>query len=194
MLWRCWFGGRKGIRPVKKWVVRCWHGYLSGARCRLAYAQLMPLLLTVSCFSKFQMGFTFLLLAHLGSPRQRAVKWVCVCVCCLYVSVRWLVTGTKWFTSSGVVVGNRSKSTQWLITHWVHNVSTGHIERYVLFVLLQILISAFYICLPRYLTWHLHECRYFVLHPLSVDLYLGLIVDVILDEKVTSSSARPKCR
>ena len=37
MLWRCWLGGRKGIRPVKNWVVRCWHGYLSGARCRLAY-------------------------------------------------------------------------------------------------------------------------------------------------------------
>jgi len=38
VLWRCWLGGRKGIRPVKKnWVVRCWHGYLSGVRCRLAY-------------------------------------------------------------------------------------------------------------------------------------------------------------
>ena len=35
VLWRCWLGGRKGIRPVKNWVVRCWHGYLSGARCRL---------------------------------------------------------------------------------------------------------------------------------------------------------------
>jgi len=30
-------GGRKGIRPVKNSVVGCWHGYLSGARCRLAY-------------------------------------------------------------------------------------------------------------------------------------------------------------
>ena len=38
VLWRCWLGGRKGIRPVKKWVVRCWRGYLSGARCRLAYS------------------------------------------------------------------------------------------------------------------------------------------------------------
>jgi len=31
-------------------------------------AQLMPLLLTVSCFSKIQIGFTFLVPAHLGSP------------------------------------------------------------------------------------------------------------------------------
>jgi len=44
-------------------------------------AQLMPLSLTVSCFSKIQTGFTFLVPAHLGSPGQRAVKRVCVCVC-----------------------------------------------------------------------------------------------------------------
>jgi len=31
-------------------------------------AQLMPLPLTVSCFSKIQIGFTFLVPAHLGSP------------------------------------------------------------------------------------------------------------------------------
>ena len=78
VLWRCWLGGRKGMLPVKNWVVRCWHGYLSGARCRLAYAQLMPLRLTVSCFSKIQIGFTFLVPAHPGSPGKRAVKWVCV--------------------------------------------------------------------------------------------------------------------
>ena len=39
-------------------------------------AQLMPLPLTVSCFSKIQIGFTFLVPAHLGSPRQMAVKHV----------------------------------------------------------------------------------------------------------------------
>ena len=42
-------------------------------------AQLMPLPLTVSCFSKIQIGSTFLVPAHPGSPRQSAVKWVCVC-------------------------------------------------------------------------------------------------------------------
>jgi len=44
-------------------------------------AQLMPLPLTISCFNKIQTGFTFLVPAHLGSPGQRAVKRVCVCVC-----------------------------------------------------------------------------------------------------------------
>jgi len=37
VLWHCWLGGRKGIRPVKNWVAGCWHGRLSGSRCRLAY-------------------------------------------------------------------------------------------------------------------------------------------------------------
>ena len=46
----------------------------------LHMAQLMPLPLTVSCSSKIQTGFTFLVLAHPGSPGQRAVKQVCVCV------------------------------------------------------------------------------------------------------------------
>jgi len=44
----------------------------------LHITQLMPLPLTVSCFSKIQIGFTFLVLAHLGSPGKRAVKRVCV--------------------------------------------------------------------------------------------------------------------
>ena len=46
----------------------------------LHVAQLMPPPLTVCCFSKIQIGFTFLVLAHPGSPGKRAVKRVCVCV------------------------------------------------------------------------------------------------------------------
>jgi len=45
----------------------------------LHMAQLMPLPLTVSCFCKIQIGFTFLLPAHPGSPgkkEKRAVKRV----------------------------------------------------------------------------------------------------------------------
>jgi len=46
----------------------------------LHMAQLMPLPLTVSCFSKIQIGFTSLVLAYLGSPGKRAIKRVCVYV------------------------------------------------------------------------------------------------------------------
>ena len=51
--------------------------------------QLMPLPLTLSCFSKIQIGFAFLVPADLGSPGKRAVKWVCVCVF-VYQSSDWL--------------------------------------------------------------------------------------------------------
>ena len=46
----------------------------------LHMAQLMPLPLTVCCFSKIQIGFTILVPAHMGSPGKRAVKRVCVCI------------------------------------------------------------------------------------------------------------------
>jgi len=49
-----------------------------GAELRMA--QLMPLPLTVSGFSEIQIGFTSLVLPHLGSPGQRAVKRLCVCI------------------------------------------------------------------------------------------------------------------
>jgi len=50
----------------------------------------------VSCFSKIQIVFTFLVPAHLGSPGKRAIKRVCVCVClcvclCVCVCVSFLV-------------------------------------------------------------------------------------------------------
>ena len=61
VLWCCWLGCRKGIWPVKtEWwgagMVICLE---RGADLHMA--QLMPLPLTVSCFSKIQTAFTFLL-------------------------------------------------------------------------------------------------------------------------------------
>ena len=81
VLWLCWLGGSKGTRSVKteQWgagVVICLE-----RDADLHMAQLIPLPLTVSCFSKIQIGFTFLVPADLGSPAKWAVKQVCVCVC-----------------------------------------------------------------------------------------------------------------
>jgi len=71
-------GGRKGIQPVKtEWWGTGMVVYLK-LDADLHMAQLMPLPLTVSRFSKIQIGFTFLVLAYLGSPGKRAVKRVCV--------------------------------------------------------------------------------------------------------------------
>ena len=43
-------------------------------------AQLMPLPLTVSCFCKIQIGFTFLVPAHLGSPGHGPLNGIVVVV------------------------------------------------------------------------------------------------------------------
>jgi len=72
-------GGRKGNWPVKtEWwgagMVICLE---RGADLHMD--QLMPLPLTVSCDSKIQIGFSFLVPDHPGSPGQRAIKRVCVC-------------------------------------------------------------------------------------------------------------------
>jgi len=74
-----WLGGSKGIRPVKKLSggVLAWLSVWS-ENADLHMAQRMPLPLTVSYFSKIQIGFTFLVPAYSGSPGQRAVKRVCL--------------------------------------------------------------------------------------------------------------------
>jgi len=68
VLWRCWLGGRKSIWPVKD---SKWWG--AGVVCLewgadLHMVQLIPRPLTVACFSKIQIGYTFLVPSHPGSP------------------------------------------------------------------------------------------------------------------------------
>jgi len=74
-----WAAGRASSLKKTEWwgagVVVCLE---QGADLHMA--QLMPLLLTVSCSSKIQTGFTFLVPAHPGSPGQGAIKQVCVCL------------------------------------------------------------------------------------------------------------------
>jgi len=80
VLWRCWLG----IRPVESWGAGVVVYLERGADLHIV--QLMSLPLTVSCFSKIQIGFTFLAPAYPGSPAQRAIKrCVCVCVCVIYI-------------------------------------------------------------------------------------------------------------
>jgi len=69
-------GDRKGIRPVKnEWwgvgVVVCLE---RGADLHMAQRITLPL--TVSCFSKIQIGSTFLVPAYPGYPGKEAVKWL----------------------------------------------------------------------------------------------------------------------
>ena len=88
----------------------------------LHMAQRIPLPLTVSCFSKIQSSFTFLVPAHLGSPRQRAIKRVCVCVAfysseCYHVKVK---SGRcDWFVSCWITFDQHcpSHTSGWFPMH-----------------------------------------------------------------------------
>ena len=95
VLWHCWLGGRKGIRPVKNWVVGCWRGYLSGARCSLAYGP-ADATATHSLAS---------VKSRLVSPFWYWLTWVvpekgplngCVCVCA--PSTTWFLGPTRVLT------------------------------------------------------------------------------------------------
>jgi len=69
-------GGRKGIRHEKteQWGAGKVICLERGADLHIA--QLMPLPLTVSCSSKIQIGFTFLVLAYPDHSGKEAVKWL----------------------------------------------------------------------------------------------------------------------
>jgi len=91
VLWHCWLGGRKGIRPVKKWrdfggghwlVQMEWHpaGWLA---C-------LPLLI-FPCTIKSRSSV--LAPAHPGGPSKRAIKCLCVCACAVPVLCAFVVLG-----------------------------------------------------------------------------------------------------
>jgi len=73
-----WQEGRPACKKTDWWGAGVFICLELGADLHMAQLMLLPL--TVSCFSKIQIGFTFLVLAHLGSPGKRAVRRVCVCV------------------------------------------------------------------------------------------------------------------
>jgi len=74
-----WQEGHPACKKIKRWGAGMVICLKRGAELHIV--QLMPLPLTVSCFSKIHIGFTSLVLADPGSSGQRAVKRVCVCVC-----------------------------------------------------------------------------------------------------------------
>ena len=71
-----------------------------GRGADLHMAQLMPLPLTVSCFSKFRIGFTFLAPAHLGRPGKGPLNG---CVCVVVVLLVIVRVGQHW-TLPGILL------------------------------------------------------------------------------------------
>ena len=102
VLWRCWLGGRKGIRPVKKlssgvlvWL-SVWSEVQTCIRPGWCHCHSLSL-----ASVKSRLVFTFLVPAHLGSPGKgplnvcvylyyycycssRCSSSCCCCCCCCY--------------------------------------------------------------------------------------------------------------
>ena len=62
------------------WPVKKWHGYLTGARCRLAYGPADTTATHCLLVPYNPHWFNLLVPVHPGSPVQRTIKRVCVCV------------------------------------------------------------------------------------------------------------------
>ena len=78
-----WQEGHPACKKTEWWGAGMVISLERGAN--LHTAQLMALPLTVSCFSKIQTGFTFLVPVHPGSPGKRPLN-MCVCVCVVAVT------------------------------------------------------------------------------------------------------------
>ena len=81
VLRHCWLGGRKGIRPVKNWVVGCWHFYLPGARCRFVYGP-DDATVTSSYSSKSGLVLPFWYWLIWVVPDKMLLNGCCCCCCC----------------------------------------------------------------------------------------------------------------
>jgi len=69
VLWHCWLGDRKGIRPVKSWVLVCWWWRFDWSFARL----IAPVVTTTSiilCFNKHQ-----LTQVHLENGRKNGERF-----------------------------------------------------------------------------------------------------------------------
>ena len=88
VLWRCWLVGRKGIRPVKNWVVGFWRGCLSGARwCHCHSLSLAPVK------SRLVLPFWYRLIWVV--PDKGPLNG-CVCTDCVFVCHRKFIKAKTW--------------------------------------------------------------------------------------------------
>ena len=78
LCFQCFDAVGKDVQPVKNWWWGAGTVICLERGANFYMAQLMQLPPTVSCVSKIQIGFTFLVPALLGSPGKSVVKLVCV--------------------------------------------------------------------------------------------------------------------
>ena len=108
-------GWQKGHLACKNWVVRYWHGYLSGVRCKwFAYVPADATAGPSSLAPLKSRWFTYLVLAYLGCPGKRLLNWC---------SSRWWGgCGISWTICKSFAPRSRQITTP--VPH--HSVFTGH--------------------------------------------------------------------
>ena len=119
VLWRCWLGDRKGIRPVKNRVVGYWRGYLLERGADLHTAQLMPLPLTVSC-SRLVLPFWYRLIQVVLEKRPLNGCWCCCCAVNWNTFLRlykWLLIGCQYLNISCRYYSAFKCSSFWLMSY-----------------------------------------------------------------------------
>jgi len=79
VLWQCWLDVGKSIRPVKNWVMRCWHGYLSGARKWFAYgpADATAILSSLASLKSGMVSYFWCWLTHFVLEKKKRLN-VCL--------------------------------------------------------------------------------------------------------------------
>jgi len=89
-------GWQKG-HPACKKLSGGMLAWLSGARCRFAYAQLMPLLLTISCSTKSRLVLpSWFYLSGTGSPKL-SLQWTVICMLeTLTLAILWITEFVHW--------------------------------------------------------------------------------------------------
>ena len=96
VLWRCWLGSRKGIRPVKNWVLGCrtWLPVWSEVQTCIwpSWCHCHSLSLA-SVKSRLFLPFWYQLTCVVP---ERAIKWVCVYVC-VCILLFFYYCGFYWF-------------------------------------------------------------------------------------------------
>jgi len=87
VLWHCWLDVRKTTQPENNWVMKCWHGYLSGARCKwYAYGPAHATATPSSLASlKSTLVWLFWCWLTLGCLGKEAIKRASVCLFAAYI-------------------------------------------------------------------------------------------------------------
>jgi len=93
-----WLGIRKSIRPVKIWVMRCWHCYLSGTRCKwYGPADATATASSLVSLKSNPEWFTFLVPAYLKCPGKEIIKRMSVVSLVNKITVTHYVCSQTWF-------------------------------------------------------------------------------------------------